>query len=220
MIEELRELSNNPLEQFLKFAESLFTNNKKDSQHRPSFKSCLLRIPGTINSKNDSEVRIIHSCDKNKIPTLNNRLLREFRLYLADKDIERKIYSIQKNNSLKYNGSSANTPKCYEWIENKLLKTPIPDYRKITVDLVLVPFFIVIKKFTANQTFNLIKEYLIKCHELQPLKPSLNEFEKRIKIAMENKIPPIKIENIRNKYPQWCNSFNKWNILQLNSGNK
>ena len=58
LIEELRELSNEPSEQFLRFTESIFTNNKKDSQHSPSFKSCLLRIPGTINFKNGSEVKI------------------------------------------------------------------------------------------------------------------------------------------------------------------
>ena len=71
------------------------------------------------------------------------------------------------------------------WVEDKLLNTPIPDYRKITVDLVLVPFFIVIKKFTTDQTFNLIKDYLIKCHELQPLFPSVNEFDRRIHAAIK-----------------------------------
>ena len=77
--------------------------------------------------------------------------------------------------------------------------------------------FIIIKKFDVNQTFNLTKEYLIKCHELQCLKPSVNEFEKRINIAIEksinNKIPPIKIQNIQNKYPQWHYYLNQWNIL-------
>ena len=67
--------------------------------------------------------------------------------------------------------------------------------------MVLVPFFIVIKNFTANSTFDIIKKYIIKCHELQPLKPSVNEFEKRIHSAIEksidNKIPPIRIENIK-----------------------
>src|SRR5918993_1034387 len=42
LIEELRELSNEPSQQFLRFAESIFTNNKSDSQHNPSFQSCLL----------------------------------------------------------------------------------------------------------------------------------------------------------------------------------
>jgi hypothetical protein len=137
---------------------------------------------------------------------------------LADKDIKIKIDSIrletnQKNYCAKYNGSSNSIPKCYQWIDDKLLKTPIPDYRKITVDLVIVPFFIVIKKFTVNQTFNLTKEYIIKCHKVRLLKPSINEFEKRIKIAIDNKIPPIKIENIQNKYPKWYDFFNQWNIF-------
>jgi hypothetical protein len=48
LIGEIKELSDKPSEQFLRFAESSFTNNKKDSQHNPSFKSCLLRIPGTL----------------------------------------------------------------------------------------------------------------------------------------------------------------------------
>ena len=220
IIEEIRELSNKPSEQFLKFAESAFTNNKKDSQHNPSFQSCLLRIPGSVNSKNSSEVKIIKKFDTYNIPTIDNHLLRKFRLYLADNDIKRKIDSLQLEGRRKYytvqnNGSS--TPKCYQWIEDKLLNTPISDYRKITVDLVLVPFFIVIKKLTVNQTFDIIKEYILKCHELRPLKPSINDFEKRIKMSIdrsiENKIPPIKINNIKNKYPQWYDFFNQWNIL-------
>jgi hypothetical protein len=49
------------------------------------------------------------------------------------------------------------------------------------------------------------------------LKPSINEFEKRIKIAIEksieNKIPPIRIENMRKKYHQWYNNVKAWQIL-------
>ena len=218
IISDIKELSDKPSEQFLRFAESTFTNSKKDSQHNPSFQSCLLRIPMTLNSKNNSEVKIIQKYNANNILTIDNHLLREFRLYLADKDIKRKINlkkleTNKKYYSLRYNNSSNNIPKCYQWIEDKLLKTPISDYRKITIDLLLVPFFIVIKKMTVNETFNLTKEYLIRCHELQSLNPSLNEFEKRIKIAIENKIPPIRIENIQNKYPQWYDFFNQWNIL-------
>lgn len=65
LIEELRELYDKSSEQFLKFAESIFTNNKGDSNHNPSFKSCLLRIPGLVNSKNGSEVKIIQKFNSN-----------------------------------------------------------------------------------------------------------------------------------------------------------
>jgi hypothetical protein len=38
IIKEISELSDEPSEQCLRFTESVFTNNKKDSQHSPSFK--------------------------------------------------------------------------------------------------------------------------------------------------------------------------------------
>jgi hypothetical protein len=51
LITDLTKLSTEPSNEFLKFAEIIFTNNKKDPAHSPSFKSCLLRIPHTFNSK-------------------------------------------------------------------------------------------------------------------------------------------------------------------------
>jgi hypothetical protein len=38
-------------EVFLKYVEDLFTEGKADPQHRPKYKSCLIRIPNTYNSK-------------------------------------------------------------------------------------------------------------------------------------------------------------------------
>lgn len=43
--------------EFLRFAEEFFTNGKADPQHSPSIKSCLIRVPGTFNSKNNEEVK-------------------------------------------------------------------------------------------------------------------------------------------------------------------
>ena len=122
LIEKLKELSDKPSELFLRFSEYLFTNNKKDSQHYPSFNSCLLRIPGTINSKNSSEAKIIQRFDTNKIPSIDNKIIREFRLYLADmyirKRTETKDTKMAGNFSIKnqYNSSSIQ----YEWIEKLL----------------------------------------------------------------------------------------------------
>lgn len=38
-------------ELFLEYAEYFITNGKADTNHRPTFKSCLIRIPDTFNSK-------------------------------------------------------------------------------------------------------------------------------------------------------------------------
>ncbi|HSF50716.1 MAG TPA: hypothetical protein VLA74_08165 [Nitrososphaeraceae archaeon] len=59
----------------------------------PSFQSCLLRISRTFNF-NNLEVKIFQRYKEN-IPTINNQLVREFRLYLADNDIKLKINSMK-----------------------------------------------------------------------------------------------------------------------------
>ena len=41
LIPDLKELSDKPSERFLRYVENVFTNNKRDNNHKPSFKSCL-----------------------------------------------------------------------------------------------------------------------------------------------------------------------------------
>jgi Primase X len=235
LIIELTELTDTPSEEFLRFAEFIFTNKKKDSCHNPSFKSCLLRIPYTLNSKcidmttsnyiKDPEVKIIQEFNSLAIPTINNELLRKFRLYLADKDIiTTKLESIKRRNN-KFNRyhsySSANinrttVPSCYRWIE-RLLETPIADHRKQTIDLVLVPFLIVIRGLSFEDSYFIIKDWIVKCNSVEMLKPSIEYFDNRIKAAInnsiQNKIPPILQENIEKKYPEWYRQLKEQDIL-------
>jgi hypothetical protein len=236
LIKELAELSNNPSEEFLRFAESIFTNKKKDSCHNPSFKSCLLRIPYTLNSKcidittgnysRDPEISIIQQFESLAIPTINNKLLREFRLYLADKDIiSTKLESIKRRRNNKFdrysNYSSANInrriiPATYQWIE-KLLETPITDHRKYTIDLVLAPFLIVIKRLSFWGSYSIIKDWIVKCNSIEILKPSIEYFDNKLEAAINNsiqsRIPPILQENIEKKYPEWYIHLKEQNIL-------
>ena len=235
LITELAELSDKPSEEFLKFAEFTFTNKKKDSCHNPSFKSSLLRIPYTLNSKcidpttgnyiKDPEIKIIQEFDSLAIPTINNELLREFQLYLADKDIIRtKLESTKRRRNNKFKTcssySSANVnrrtiPTSYQWIEN-LLGTPIADHRKHTVDLVLGPFLIVIKHLSFEESYSIIKDWIIKCNSLEMLKPSIEYFDDRVKAAINNsiqsRIPPILQENMK-KYPDWYRHLKEQDIL-------
>jgi hypothetical protein len=74
---------------FMQFAESFFTDKKCDPQHRPSIKSCLLRIPGTINSKCNQEVKIVQRWNGIRPPI--NYLLRDYRIWLVSEKIDEKV---------------------------------------------------------------------------------------------------------------------------------
>ncbi len=49
--------------EFIRFAAKYFTNGKGDPKHNPSIHSCLIRIPGTINSKYNERVKIVQEWD-------------------------------------------------------------------------------------------------------------------------------------------------------------
>jgi hypothetical protein len=234
LIKELTELSDKPSEEFLRFAEFTFTNKKRDSCHNPSFKSSLLRIPYTLNSKcidpttgnyiKDPEVKTIQEFDSLAIPSINNKLLREFRLYLADKDIiKTKLECTKRSNQInRYSSYSLvnvnrTIPDSYQWIEKKLLHTPIADHRKRTIDLVLAPFLIVIKHLSFEESYSTIKHWIVKCNRIEMLKPSIEYFDNRIKAAInnsiQNKIPPILQVNMEKKYPEWYRDLKEQNMI-------
>ena len=48
------------ISKLLQFAEDFLTNKKGDAQHDPSVNSCLVRVPGTINSKCGQVIRKKH----------------------------------------------------------------------------------------------------------------------------------------------------------------
>ena len=94
-----------PSKVFLKFAEQYLSNNKSDPSHNPSFKSCMIRIPGSFNSKcilegKDPEVRIIQRWDGQLRPKIN-LLLGSFHAYLVDQ----RIKELQRQKELKVPGN-------------------------------------------------------------------------------------------------------------------
>jgi hypothetical protein len=72
---------------FMQFAEDFLTNKKGDPQHRPSINSCLVRIPGTINSKCGQTIKVVQRWDGQR-PVIQY-LLRNFRRWLIDEKLER-----------------------------------------------------------------------------------------------------------------------------------
>jgi hypothetical protein len=153
---------------FMQFAAEFFTDKKGDPQHRPSIKSCLIRIPGTINSKCNQEVKIVQRWDGTRPPI--NYLLRDFRTWLIaeninDKREERKFSNYRNSNRNGYRYNSGNT---IPWIE-KLLQTPIADYRKYVLWRILMPYLFNVKKLSETQVIDITQTWLNRCDSLRSL---------------------------------------------------
>ena len=84
------ELSSEPSRKFIQFAEQFLSDNKSDPEHwkHVSFKNCMIRIPGSVNSKNGQQVKVIQQWDGKRVQI--NYLLRDFRRYLIQEKFKPK----------------------------------------------------------------------------------------------------------------------------------
>jgi hypothetical protein len=85
------EISKEPSRKFIQFAEQFLSDNKSDPEHwkHVSFKNCMIRIPGSINSKNnEQQVKVIQQWDGRRVEI--NYLLRNFRRYLIQEKFKPK----------------------------------------------------------------------------------------------------------------------------------
>lgn len=128
------------------------SNNKADKSNNPSFRSCLLRIPNSFNAKclakgeslENSKIKIIQEWNGDK-PSIKF-LLRDFRRYL----INQKIKELNKKRNIE-EGFSIKSNTIF-WIE-KLLNSPISEFRKNATNLILAPYLVSIKKLSYQQSF-------------------------------------------------------------------
>jgi Primase X len=155
---------------FIRFAQSFFTHNKHDQQHRPSVNSCLLRVPSTYNSKNREEAKIIQQWDGYK-PSIKY-LLREFRRYLIQEQLS-KINN--RNTKLRhqflsplYQNSGNDNPITIRWID-RLLQTPILDNRKYCIWRILAPYLVNVKKLSNDEALSVIITWLDNCNSIESL---------------------------------------------------
>jgi hypothetical protein len=96
---------------FMQFAEDFLTNKKGDPQHNLTVNSCLVRIPGSTNSKCGQIVEVVHRWDGQR-PAINY-LLREFRRWLIDE----KIALRRQMNSRAARAQMINSKTTIWWIE-------------------------------------------------------------------------------------------------------
>ena len=177
-------------QEFLRFAEDNLSNGKADPGHHPSFKSCQIRLPNSINGKcldnrekrlsNNVKVKTIQKWNGIRTP-LTREFLEDFRTYLEQKITDQEINNINNYNYKKNNSSSSNHQNQYysnnnriEWIETKVLHTPFEDHRKKIVGLILTPYLIVIKKLSYEESYKIINEWLMKCDSLSGRKLAFN----------------------------------------------
>jgi hypothetical protein len=200
-----------PSKEFMQFAERFLSLNKADTANNPGFKSCLLRVPYTFNSKCvgegiDAEVKIIQQWDSSKpLPYIDNLLI-EFQTFLVDRKLK---VELKENKCKKFNTSSNNILPYAE----RLLQMSILDYRKFAISLILAPYFINIQRLSDTETFSRINEWLLKCSKVRNLEPSVAYFDdytrKAIERARSSGIKPLKFQEtlkVKNKtlYEMLC----------------
>ena len=157
---------NDPSQKFLKFAEQYLSNSKADPQHHPTFRSCMIRIPGSFNSKRftkDNEitqVKIIQRWDGFR-PHIK-LLLGNYYSYL----VEQKLVEMRKENRT-YNSYCTSTNEI-PWIE-KLSQIPIDDGRKYCLWKILCPYLINVKHLSFDDAHHILKDWLNKCNEKRQL---------------------------------------------------
>jgi Primase X len=169
---------------FIQFAEEYFTDYTADRLHNPTIKSCLVRIPGSLNSKNmdkekDAEVKIIQKWDGIR-PSIQP-LLRDFKRWLIQKRID-DVEELKKQEkkharfqmTVSKNQERTNTIK---WIDKGILENPLPDHRKYIIWRILSPYLLNVKKLPKEEAYTVMKDWIDKCDKLEKL-----NFNPKIKI--------------------------------------
>lgn len=206
-VKELSELADDLSLKFLRFVEWFLSNGKSDKQHNTtvSFNNCMMRIPGSFNSKNNAQIRIINYREKTPttptIPASIKPLLRDFRRYLIDQKLN-ELQSKSKYKKQQYHSGNQSPANSYiNWIEC-LLETPIPDYRKYCIWRIMTPYLLNIRKLPEQECHDIIKEWLEKCSKLKRLDFDIKQ---RIRDGLEGAKEgylPISFDKLKEENPE------------------
>jgi hypothetical protein len=192
---------------FMQFAEYYFTNKKSDPQHRPSIKSCLIRIPGTVNSKYNQEVRIVQTWDGSKPPI--QYLLRDYRTWLVaekinDKQEEKRLWKHRGVKNFGYNKTDT-----IPWIE-KLLQTPIADHRKYALWRIVIPYLFNVRKLADPEVVSTVQTWLNGCTAVRPLDFNSKYIVRQyIRSRIKNHYLPISINKLGSDNPDLYNTLSQ-----------
>jgi len=198
-IEEFKKYENVSV-RFLRYAARRLTGGKSDPNHNVSFKSSIARVPGSINTKyaDEPEVKILQRWNGIRAKPSRQFVGSDFLITLVQKEIDEnsRNYKIVKTTN-----SGTTTP----WIE-KLLQTPIADYRRNARDLILIPYLVVRKGLAPSQVYDTVMAWAEKSSELRPLQPSHSAYADRVKTriqeVVQHKIPPMTFAKFQEVQPE------------------
>lgn len=187
--EDFQLYTNQPSNEFLQFAKDSLSLGKADNQNNPAFKSCLLRVPYTFNSKyseeeKKAEVKIIYPWNNSQeVPDIDNLLI-DFQTFLVDKKLKAGINNKKmkrRNHGIKSIYDATNTISYVE----KLLSIQIDNHRKFAISLILAPYFVNVRHLSIEGSFNRIEQWVNDCAKLKRLEPSVEYFDNLIKYSIE-----------------------------------
>ena len=130
---------------FLQYAERYFSCETHDTAHHPSLKSCLIRIPNSINSKNGNHVTVQMVWDGVRVD-VHSLEFEEFVKKLSNDE------TLLKQKRGEFVGNTIS------YIE-KLLTRTISEGRKRVCNLILIPYMINVKQLSINETVETIYKY-------------------------------------------------------------
>ena len=181
-----------PSQKFLRFAEWFLTNGKCDPQHNKtvSFRNCMLRIPGSVNSKNGQTVRILQKWNHYR-PDIR-LLLGSFHAWLVDQKIKGSEEQYRRQQDYPSPRYRVNTIR---WIE-RLLTIPIQDYRKLVIWHILAPYLITKRGLSHNESYSIIYDWLYKCNKFKRLDFNPN-YKINAALKCSNGFLPISREKLK-----------------------
>jgi hypothetical protein len=195
------ELDEQPSRKFIQWTEKYLSNSKSDPCHFNglSFKNCMLRIPGSYNSKQGhiTEVKTLQKW--NSIRPRIKPLLTEFYIYLADTKIK-EIHGIGKrrDRSIRYSVQYNNK---IQWIET-LLQISISDHRKYALWRIVAPYLINIRKLSYEDACTVITDWLNKCDKLKTLVSVNERIKPNLGAAAKGGYLPISFSDLKTQNRQ------------------
>lgn len=159
----------------MRFAKWYFSKGKSDCNHNPSIKSCLLRVPGTINSKYNNIVAIVekglpYSVQLDKIQEIKEKkyehILFKFEDWLIQQKIDTKL-KLLKDSKTKKRYLKSRTE--ISWIDNSLT-IPLDDFRYFCLWRILIPYLVNVKGIDdLKEIIDILSPWLDKCNSLRRL---------------------------------------------------